>query len=221
MLSVWDRSAGQGGDLDQVVGQDGLSGPDASTVEAVETGAVPAVAAFEAADPALAAGAPLDGSAERRSVLGGLAGLTGSALAGGDDGADSEVVQVVLDAGLAVAAVGGHGARAAAGAGDHPRHSGCQLRGVGRIALIEGVVQDHAVVVVEHLALVAELDRPPEPALGDRASGRVVQADPPGRAVGRDPGQALAGFRGGPPGRPPAPWRAIRAARRPAPPPAP
>src|SRR5256885_5798890 len=47
-----------------------LSGPDACSIEAVEAAAVPAVAAFEAADAALAAGAPLDDSAERRAVLG-------------------------------------------------------------------------------------------------------------------------------------------------------
>src|SRR4051812_47346448 len=151
------------------MGKDGLAGPDPRPVEAVQAGAVPAVAAFEAADSALATGAPLDDSAKGRAVLGGLTGLAGSALAGDDDGPDSEVVQVVLHAGLAVAAVGGNGVRVAAGAGDHPGHGGRQLRGVRRIALIDGVVQDDSVVVVEHLALVAELDRPPEPALGDRA----------------------------------------------------
>src|SRR3954464_3053700 len=116
MLSVWDRSAGQGGDLDQVVGQDGLSCPDAGPIEAVEAAAVPAVAAFEAADAALAAGAPLDDSAERRAVFEGLSGLAGAAPARDDDGSDAEVVQVVVDARLAVAAVGGHRARAASGA---------------------------------------------------------------------------------------------------------
>src|SRR3954470_18278005 len=106
------RSAGEGADLDEVVGQDCLSGPDACSIEAVEAGAVPAVAAFEVADAAPAGGAPLDDSAECRAVFGGRSGLAGAALARDDDGSDPEVVQVVVNAGLAVAAVGGHRARA-------------------------------------------------------------------------------------------------------------
>src|SRR3954464_14330580 len=84
------RSAGEGADLDEVVGQDCLSGPDACSVEAVEAGRVPAVAAFEVADAALAAGAPLDDSAECRAVFEGLSGLAGAALARDDDGSDAE-----------------------------------------------------------------------------------------------------------------------------------
>src|SRR3954464_4092281 len=126
------RSAGEGADLDEVVGEDCLSGPDACSVEAVEAAAVPAVAAFEAADAALAAGAPLDDSAERRAVFEGLSGLAGAALARDDDGSDAEVVQVVVDARLAVAAVGGNGARAASGAGDHPGHGRGPVRAITR-----------------------------------------------------------------------------------------
>jgi hypothetical protein len=62
------------------------------------------------------------------------------------------------------------------------------------------VVEHDAVVVVHDLAydlgLVAELDRFAEPILGDRAGVGIVQADPPGRAVGRRPGQPLPGLRG-------------------------
>jgi hypothetical protein len=46
-------------------------------------------------------------------MFGGWPALAGLAFARDDDGADSEVVQVVLDAGLAVAAVGGNRAGAA------------------------------------------------------------------------------------------------------------
>ena len=92
-----------------------MSGPDPGAFGGVDAGAVPAVAAFEGADAAFAAGAPFDGSSERWSVFLGSAGLAGFALAGDDDGADAEVVQVVLDAFLAVAAVGGDGARRAPG----------------------------------------------------------------------------------------------------------
>src|SRR3954451_25372493 len=132
---VWDRSAGQGGDLDEVVGEDGLSGPDPGPVEAVEAGAVPAVAAVEVADPALTAGAPLHDLAEGRAVLDGPSRLGGFALARNDDAPDSEVVQVVLDTGLAVAVVAGDRAQDPAGEGDHPHHDGGVFRRVRRKAL--------------------------------------------------------------------------------------
>src|SRR5215475_15682715 len=75
-------SAGQCGDLRQVVGQDPVSGPGPGAFGAVQAGPVPPVPAFEGADPAFAAGPPLDGTAERWPALGGLAGLAGFALAG-------------------------------------------------------------------------------------------------------------------------------------------
>src|SRR3954451_23064416 len=93
----------QRGDLDQVVGQDSVSGPDPGPVEVIEAGAVPPVLPFEGADPGLATGAPLHGSAERPAMFVGLAGLAGSALAGDHHGPHAELVQGVLDAGLAVA----------------------------------------------------------------------------------------------------------------------
>src|SRR3954453_16044480 len=114
------RLAGQYSDLDQVVGQDPVSGPNPGSVELIEACAVPPVLSFEGADPGFAAGAPLHGSAERPAVFVGLAGLAGSALAGNHHGPDAEIVQVVLDAGLAVAAIGGDGPRAAPGSRDDP-----------------------------------------------------------------------------------------------------
>ena len=84
----------------------------------------------------------------------------------------------------------------AAGCGRCPRDGGGQLRRVGRIALVHGVVEHHPVGVVEDLGLVAELDRAAQPSLGDRPGVAVVQADPAGRAVGDDPGDPLAGLRG-------------------------
>jgi hypothetical protein len=53
-------------------------------------------------------------------VLVGSAGLAGSAFAGDHHGAHAELVQVVLDPGFAIAAVGGDGIAAAPGPGDDP-----------------------------------------------------------------------------------------------------
>ena len=82
------------------------------------------------------------------------------------------------------------------GTSDDPLHGGGEWGRVGGVAALDGVVDDDAVVVVEDLGLVAELDRPPEPTLGDRAGVAVVPADPAGGAVRSGPGQPLAGLFG-------------------------
>jgi hypothetical protein len=76
-----------------------------------------------------------------------LAGGAGSALAGDGDGFDAGFVQVGSDAGFAVAAVRSYGLWGAAGALQlaDPFDRGCQLRGVGGVALLDGVVQDDAI----------------------------------------------------------------------------
>src|SRR6185437_2681647 len=76
------RSGGQARDLGQIVGEYPVPAPDRRSLPAVQAGAVPAVAAFEVADPAFAAGAPLDQLAEAAAVLDGLAGGGGGGLAG-------------------------------------------------------------------------------------------------------------------------------------------
>src|ERR1700678_1765505 len=48
------RSAGEGPDLDQVVGEYPVPAPDRRSLCGVQAGAVPAVAVFEVADPAFA-----------------------------------------------------------------------------------------------------------------------------------------------------------------------
>src|SRR6478752_2995113 len=73
-------SCGQGGDLGQVVGEDPLSGPGFRSFEVVQAGSVPAVSAFEGADPSFASGSPFDGSAESAAVLDLAAGGAGPAL---------------------------------------------------------------------------------------------------------------------------------------------
>ena len=80
------------------------------------------------------------------------------------------------------------GARRPPGSLLHPRHGWGQLRRVGRIALLHSMIEHDPVDVVDDLGLVPELDRAPQPALGDRAGIRIVQADPPRRPVGSDPG---------------------------------
>jgi hypothetical protein len=50
---------GQGGDLDEVVDQDPVSGPDPGSVDAVEDAVVPAVLPFDGGDAGFAAGAPV------------------------------------------------------------------------------------------------------------------------------------------------------------------
>ena len=103
---------------------------------------------------------------ERSLSFLGLPGLAGSALAGNDDVSDAEIVQVIVDAGFAVAAVGGHRSRLSSRCGAMTRSTAGFSRGrIGRVAGLDVVVEDDAVVVVDHLGFVAELDRFPEPAL--------------------------------------------------------
>src|SRR3954451_6071365 len=141
------RSCGEGTDLDEVVGQDAVPGPGTGALDAVDAGAVPTVAALEIADAAFAAGAPLDGAAERFSVFLGATCLRWSAFARNHHVGDAEVAELPVDLGFAVAAVGGDGPRSAPGAFGDPLHGRRQLRRVGRIALLHGVIQDDAVVV--------------------------------------------------------------------------
>jgi hypothetical protein len=101
---------------------------------------------------------------------------------------DAEFAQVVLDGRQAAAAVRGGRAGHLPGAAGDPLHGGRELRPVRGGAVFHCAVQDDAVVVVGDLGLVAELDRAVDAALADRPGIRVVQADPPGRAVRHCPG---------------------------------
>lgn len=130
-----------------------MSGPDPGSLSPVEAGAVPAVLAFEPANAPFAAGSPFHGASECPPVFGGLPGPAGFALTGDDDSAYPEVVQCVVDALLAVAPVGGDGARTPAGAVDDPLDRRGQLGGVGRVARLHAVVHNDPIVVVDDLAL--------------------------------------------------------------------
>ena len=105
-------------------------------------------------------------------------------------------MQLGLNSCLAIAAIGGHGPGTPAGTADSPCDGRDELWGVGGVAALNSVVNHDAVDVVHDLGFVAELDRAPEAAFGDRAGVSVMQADPPGRAVRSDTGQALAGLGG-------------------------
>ena len=59
------------------------------------------------------------------------------------------------------------------------------------------MVEDDAVVVVDQLSLVAELDRFPEPALSDRPGVGIVQADLPRCTVWDLAGEPFSGLLGG------------------------
>ena len=75
-----------------------MSGPDAGAFGAIDAGAVPAVGAFEVADPAFAAGSPFDGAAEGFSMLDGALRLGRSAFAGDHHVGDTEVGELAVDA---------------------------------------------------------------------------------------------------------------------------
>ncbi len=116
------------------------------------------------------------------------------ALAGDHHVADSEALEGIVDPLLPVATVCGdvRGGRPVRSLIRSPAE--LELGRVGGIARLDVVVENHSVLVVGDLVLVAELDRLAEPALGDRTGVRIVQADPPGGAVGGQPRQPLPGL---------------------------
>jgi hypothetical protein len=61
------------------------------------------------------------------------------------------------------------------GAPDDPLDRRGELWRVGRVAAFDGVVEYDPIIVVDQLALVAELDRAAQSAPGDRAAVAVVQ----------------------------------------------
>jgi hypothetical protein len=102
--------------------------------------AVPAATAFEGADPSFAAGAPFDVSAEGSSVFLGMADMAWSASARDDDVANPKLVQRVIDARLAVAVIGGHGACVRPGWCLMRPIAGASCGGSG-LPLLDGVIE--------------------------------------------------------------------------------
>jgi hypothetical protein len=98
-----------------------MAAPDPGAVDAVHQGPVPAEPMLEVADASLRAGAPFDQPAEPAGVLSGLAGTAGLALARDRDPLHAEGGQLLVDGGLAIAAVCGDRCWDAAGAGRDPR----------------------------------------------------------------------------------------------------
>jgi hypothetical protein len=86
-----------------------------------------------------------------------------------------ESLQFPLGRGLAVAAVGGDRTGRAARAPCDPGDRWCKLGSVRRVAGLDAVIQDDAVVVVDDLGFVSELDRAVDAALADRPGVGVVQ----------------------------------------------
>src|SRR5579862_6651268 len=124
------RSAGKGADLDQVVAECAVPAPDGGSLAAVQPGPVPAVSPLEVADPAFAAGSPLDKGAEAAGMLDGAACGGGPGSARDGDGAYPEGLQFPLGPGLAVPAVGGDRTGCAAGA---PRDPADRWRELGSV----------------------------------------------------------------------------------------
>ena len=91
------------------------AGPDPGAFGAIDAGAVPAVAALEVTDPAFAASAPFDDAAERSSVFFGPSRRGRFAFARNYHSGHTEVGELLIDLGFAVAAVGGDGAWRASG----------------------------------------------------------------------------------------------------------
>ena len=156
-LPLISVSGGEGGDLDQVVGEDPLPGPGFRSFEVVQPSSVPTVSAFQGADPAPATGSPFHGSAERTSVFDLLPGRAGLALAGYHHVPDTQVGHGLVDSGLAVPAVGGHGPRCPPGPGLDPLDGGRQLGGIRWVPGLHVMVQDDAVVVVDNLPFVTAM----------------------------------------------------------------
>src|SRR6188472_3952192 len=114
------RSLDETADLHQVVGEDAVSAPRSRSVESVEACSVEPEVAFRAADPSFAAGAPAHHPFEGALVLD-LATRRGRLAFGGQhDVTHPGGAQIVLDAGFAVASIGGHRSRGAPGATADP-----------------------------------------------------------------------------------------------------
>ncbi|GIH18931.1 hypothetical protein Raf01_71030 [Rugosimonospora africana] len=152
-----------------------MSAPDSGAGEDGQACAVPAIAVFEVADAAFAAGAPFDEPSERGALLVFSAVGAGGAFARDGDPLDAEFVELGFDAGLAIAAIRGDGAGNSAGAVVDAANRWLQLRSVDRVAFFDVVVQDDAVGVVDDLGLNSRTRRAGR-------CGPCGSAEPAGRA---------------------------------------
>src|SRR5262249_56060094 len=165
-----------GGRLEKVGGQDAVAAPGCGAFAPSDEAAIPAVSAFEVADAAFAAGSPFDQVAELGCVLKVQAGLARPALARDDHGLHAELFELLVNAGLAVAAIGGDlfGSAAESLVDTFDRRG--ELLGVGRVAGLDLVVEDQPILVVHDLGLGPELDRLAEAALLGPPCVRLVPA---------------------------------------------
>src|ERR1700728_1816228 len=173
-----------------------MAAPGAGPFDPVDARATPAKVTFEAADPSFASGPPPDEVLEVGLVFDDPPGGARFAFGREDDVAHAHLLELVFDCGFSIATVGrhrlGHAPSTLGGASDR----GCEHRGVGRIADLDVVVEDHPVLVVEHLGLVAKLNGFAEAALSNRTSIGIVERDETGGAIGDHAGEALARLTG-------------------------
>ena len=157
-LPLISVSGGEGGDLDQVVGEDPRPGPSFRSFEVVQPSLIPTVSAFQGADKALATGSPLHVPAERSPVFDLLPSGTGPAPAGYHHVPDTKVGHGLVAPASpyprsAVTVLGARPVRALTRS-----TAGANCGGIRRVPGPHVVVQDTAVVVVDNLPRVTELN---------------------------------------------------------------
>lgn len=150
---------GEDGDLDRVVSEDSPPAPHLGSLVAVEEGAPPTEVPFQTGDSGLRAGAPLDQAGEPAASLHGGSRRAGLAFAGDGHHLHSENDQRGIHGSLAITPIGGDRfGRLAETSGD-PADGGDEHRDVGRVADHDLMINHDPIRVVDHLGLVAELDR--------------------------------------------------------------
>lgn len=161
------------------MGEDAVSAPDRGSLAAVYEGAVPAVAVLEVADTSFDPGSPLDELSEPGLVFVVSTDLPWLPFSRYGNGFDVELFEFLVYLGLPVAAISGHLPRRPLSTLLDSSDCRGQLRPVCGIAFLDGVVEYEAVLVIDDLGLVTELDRLTHTALDDRVGLRVVQAHQP------------------------------------------
>jgi hypothetical protein len=168
-------SCGQASHLHEIVGEDPVTGPGPRSFQGVHVGPAASPLSLDRTDTALGTRSPAHHLLEADRSLDPLARRSGPTLAWDRHEANPELVQLSVDGRLAVAAVSGDLVGDGSGAGMDALDRGKEHRCVGRVALLHLPVEDHAVLVVDDLRLVAEFHWTAEPALSNGAGVGIVQ----------------------------------------------